>query len=549
MKKFLNHNKIIFSIAVLLMFFSCSRKLDLKPLEDFDASTFWTTETNATLALTGVYRGSISANSANANPTDWWSYPGLLFMEFSTDNAYDRRGDNSVFNKLSNGTLTADNALMGQYWTQSYARIARCNDFLENIDKVPMDENKVKRFKAEVRFLRACQYFYMSQFWGSVPLVTKVLSKEEANNVSKTPKADIVNFVKTEFTEAVADLPRFKDLAASERFRASKQAALAFLGRALMGDNKFAEAADVYKSIVDFNDNIIDPDYSSIFILSNEASAENIFSVSFVENITANAMYQHNWPAMVGGWHIFCPLGSIVESYDFNNGTAFSYASPLYDRNDIFKNRDPRLKLNVLFNGDTFKGIKYITHPDSSKSPDQLGAGKQTTQTGYGLRKYTDPGFSGNLANYGGNIPLIRYAEVLLSYLEAKLEAGQPIDQTLLDATINKVRSRATIMMPPITVTDPVALRPILRKERRNELAFEGIRYWDLIRWRAAETVLKGDFYGAPFYNTVKPLRKKGTTVDPFSRWFVTSKNFRAAQDYVWPIPQSEININPKLGQ
>lgn len=545
----MNIDKVFLLLILLSMQISCSKKLDLKPLEDFDATTFWTSEINATLALTGVYRGNISANSPNANPTDWWSYAGLLFMEFSTDNAYDRRGDNSVFNKLSNGTLTADNALMTQYWTQSYARIARCNDFLENIDKVPMDADKIKRMKAEVRFLRACQYFYMSQFWGSVPLVTKVLTKEEANTVSKAPKADIVSFVKTEFTEAAADLPRFKDLAASERYRANKQAALAFLGRTLLGDNKFVEAAAVYKSIIDFNDNIIDPDYSTIFILSNEASAENIFSVSFVENIDANAMYQHNWPAMVGGWHIFCPLGSIVESYDFNNGAAFSYMSPLYDRTDIFKNRDPRLKLNVLFNGDSFKGVKYITHPDSSKSPDQLGAGKQTTQTGYGIRKYLDPGFSGNLGNYGGNIPIIRYAEILLSYLEAKLEAGDPIDQSLLDATINKVRNRPTVMMPAITETDPVKLRAILRKERRNEMAFEGVRYWDLLRWKAAETVLKGDFYGAPFYNTVKPLRKKGTTVDPFSRWFVTSKNFRAAQDYVWPIPQSEININPKLGQ
>lgn len=547
--KNLDHlHKIMLTIGFVAILSSCSKKLDMKPLEDFDAKTFWTSETNAMLALTGLYRGNISANNPNANPTDWWSYPGLLFMEFSTDNAYDRRGENSVFNKLSNGTLTADNAVLGQYWSQSYARIARCNDFLENIDKVPMEADKLKRLKAEARFLRACQYFYMSQFWGSVPLVTKTLSKEEANSVSKAPKADIINFVKTEFSEAAADMPRFKDLAPGERFRANKQAALAFLGRILLADSKYPEAAEVYKTIIDLNDNIIDPDYATIFILSNEASTENIFSVSFVENIDANAMYQHDWPAMVGGWHIFCPLGSIMESYDFTNGTSFSYTSPLYDRNDIYKNRDPRLKLNLLFNGDTFKGYKYITHPDSSKSPDQLGAGKQTTQTGYGVRKYLDPGFSGNLGNYGGNIPLIRYAEVLLSYLEAKLEAGQPIDQALLDATINKVRSRATVMMPAITETDPAKLRPILRKERRNELAFEGIRYWDLLRWRAAETVLKGDFYGAPFYNTVKPLRKKGTVTDPFSRWFVTSKNFRT-QDYVWPIPQSEVNINPKLGQ
>jgi hypothetical protein len=100
--------------------------------------------------------------------------------------------------------------------------------------------------------------------------------------------------------------------------------------------------------------------------------------------------------------------------------------------------------------------------------------------------------------------------------------------------------------MPPITETTPTLLREILRKERRNETAFEGIRYWDLLRWKIADKVLKADFYGAPFPNTVKPIRKKGTTTDPFARWFVTSKAFRA-QDYQWPIPQSEVDINPKL--
>jgi len=203
------------------------------------------------------------------------------------------------------------------------------------------------------------------------------------------------------------------------------------------------------------------------------------------------------------------------------------------------------LKYNILFNGQQFKGW-YITHPDSASAPDQLGAGKQTTQTGYGVKKFCDENYSGDLTNYGGNLPIIRYAEVLLSYLEAKLEAGQPIDQSLLDETINKVRGRTSVNMPPINETTPALLRGILRKERRNETAFEGIRYWDLLRWKMAETVLKADFYGAPFPGTVKPIRRKGMTVDPFARWFVTSKAFRA-QDYQWFIPQSEVDINPKL--
>ncbi len=536
----------LFASFIFLICGSCGKELNQSPLDQFDAATFWKSEGNAMLALTGVYRGNISVTAANANPTDWWSYAGLLFMEFATDNAYDRRGDNSVFNKLSNGTLTSNIAVLSQYWSQSYARIARCNDFLANIDQVPMDENKKKRMKAEVRFIRACQYFYMSQYWGSVPLVKGLLTKEEANTLDKTPRAEVVNFTLTELTEAANDLPRFKDIPAAERGRVSKQAALAFLGRLQIAEGKNAEAAVTYKTIIDFGDNTIDPDYSGLFIIRNENSTENIFSVEFVENLAANGMNQHLWPAVDAGWHIFCPLGSIVEAYDFTNGTPFSFTSPLYDAKDPTKNRDPRLKFNILFNGQSFKG-KYITHPDSSAAPDQLGAGKQTTQTGYGIRKFLDEGFSGNLLNYGGNLPVIRYAEILLSYLETKLEAGQAIDQALLNATINRVRGRASVNMPPITQTNPALLRDILRKERRIETAFEGIRYWDLLRWKIADRVLKADFYGAPFPGTIKPIRRKGNTVDPFSRWFVTTRNFRAPTDYQWPIPQTETNINPKL--
>jgi len=542
--KFINIKAFV--LVTLVLFNSCRKDLDKSPLDQFNSTSFWTSENNALLALTGVYRGSISVGAPNANATDWWSYAGLVFMEFSTDNAYDRRGDNSVFNKLTNGTLTADNGLLSQYWTSSYLRIARCQDFLANIDKVSMDEVKKKRMIAEVRFIRACQYFYMSQFFGSVPLVTSLLTKEEANDLNKAPKADVVNFVITEFTEAANNLPRYKDIPAAEFGRASKQAAIAFLGRIQLAEGKYGEAAATYKTIIDFGDNQIDPDYVSLFTVAKETSSEHVFSVQYMENLAANAMNQHFWPAMVGGWHIFCPLGSIVEAYDFNDGTPFSYTDPRYNWRDISNNRDPRLKYNVLFNEQPFK-IKYVTHPDSASSPDQLGAGKQTTQTGYGLRKFLDEGYSGDLSNYGGNLPVIRYAEVLLSYLEAKLEAGQTVDQSLLDATINKVRGRASVNMPKITQLNTALLRNIVRKERRVETAFEGIRYWDLLRWKIADQVLKGDFYGTPFPVSIKPIRQKSTIVDPYKRWYVTSKSFRAATDYQWPVPQSEVNINPKL--
>jgi len=551
MKPINKFNKSLVLLLAFVLITSCEDKLEKAPLDQFSSLNFWKTENHAMLALTAVYKGNIAVNNTNVNPTDWWSYAGLVFLDFASDNAYDRRGETSPVHKLSNGTLTNSLGILTNYWNQSYSRVARCNDFLINIGQVQMDEVKKKRMIAEVRFIRAAQYFYMSQYWGSVPLVTTLLTKEEANTLTKTPKAEIVDFVIKEFTEAAADLPRHKDIPATETGRASKQAALAFLGRIQLAERKFADAAVTYKSIIDFGDNQIDPNYLELFIIAKENSSENIFSVQHIENLSAHGLPQHAWPAVAGGWHIICPLGSLVEAYDYKDGTPFSYSDSRYNWDKVWQDRDPRLKFNILFNHDVFKG-RYVTHPDSASAPDQLGAGKQTTQTGYGIRKFMDPSFSGNLTNYGGNLPIIRYAEVLLSYLEAKIEAGQGITQADLDATINKVRGRASVGMPATTVTDPTQLRAIVRKERRLEMPFEGTRYWDLLRWKTAETVLKGDFYGAPFPVSVKPIRQKNaSTPDPLGRkrWFVTTRNFRAPQDYQWPIPLTEININPSLGE
>lgn len=526
---------------------SCDKELEQFPSNAFAADNFWTSESNANIALTGAYRGAVEYGT-QVVPSDWWTYCGIVFMEFATDNAYDRRGDNSTQNRLTNGTLLPNNNVVNGYWKGSYKRIAICNDFLENIEKVNMEQAKIDRMKAEVQFLRATQYFYLSQFWGSAPLVTATLTPDEANNVDKASKAELVTFVENELKTAAAALPTFGELNAGEAGRASKQAALAFLGRLYLGEKKFPEASIVYKQIIDMGDNIIDPDYSSLFIPSNENSSENIFSAQYFGGQAGNSLPQHAYPAVASGWHIVNPLGSLADAYGFDDGTPLSYEDPRFNYEDMGANRDPRFRYNFIWDGATFAGRTYDCHPDSSGSVDQLTYSKQATRTGYGLRKFFDESFSGNLlSDYGGNIPIIRYAEVLLSYLEAELEAGNAITQQLLDLTINAVRGRASVGLPPITETNAAALRPILRNERRIELALEGQRLWDIFRWGIGDEALVGDFWGAPFPNsTLYPTTSK--KIDPQSRWYVTSKNFREGVDDVWPIPESEVNVNPKLG-
>jgi len=535
-------------LLIVLLVISCRKKLDKSPLDQFDKATFWTSEDNAMLALAAAYRGDLDVNANTGNPTDWWSYQGLLYLETASDNAYHGQGDNSAFHKLSNGTLTSNLAILSQYWSPSYKRIARCNDFLENIEKVPMDDTRKKRLIAEVRFLRACQYFYLSQHFGSVPLVTKTLTPEEANTVFKAPRPEIVNFVIKEFASVVLDLPRFKDIPPGEIGRASKQAALAFLGRIQLAEASFAEAAITYKTIIDFGDNIIDPNYSSIFLESNENSTENIFSEQFIPNLAGNPILQGISPRSIGGFTFINVLANLMEAYQFTDGTAFSYTDARYDYKDIGKNRDPRLKYTIYYNGAPFRTGQYFSHPDSTTSTDRIG--NLNSRTGYIIKKFVEENFTGNRQNgYGGNLPIIRYAEVLLSYLEAQLEAGQPIDRALLDATINKIRGRVSVNMPPITQTNASLLRPILRNERRIELAMEGIRYWDLLRWKIADQVLIGDFYGHPYPVSITAIKKKSaaTPADPFRRWYVTTRNFRKGVDEYWPIPQAEVDINPNL--
>ncbi|GAB2587428.1 RagB/SusD family nutrient uptake outer membrane protein [Spirosoma areae] len=545
---FLHIQLTVWLTAVLVGLSACDKELEKFPQDQFAKETFWTDESAAKIALTGVYRGAIAYGNQE-NPTDWWSYAGIVFTEIATDNAFDRQGDNSEFNRLSNGTLLPNNGVIYGYWVGSFKRIAICNDFLENVSRVTMAETNKKRMMAEVRFIRACQYFYMSQHWGSVPLVTTTLTPEKANQVTREPKAKVVQFVESELKEAIADLPRFKDITATETGRASKQAAMAFLGRLYLSENKYAEASALYKQIIDFGDNLIDPNYQTLFFQSNENSKENIFSTQYFSGLAGNGLPLQVFPEIAGGFTKINPLGNLAEAYEFSDGTPFSFKDPRYNPNDVGANRDPRLGFTLLWEGKTFQGKTYLSNPDSPNQRDKVSYNSTSSRTGFVSKKFSDEGFVGDLSTgYGGNIPIIRYAEVLLSYLEAELEAGRPIDQSLLDLTINKVRGRQSVKLPPITDTNPATLRPLLRRERRVELALEGIRYWDLLRWKIADQVLNADFWGNAFPNS-KSYATGTKKIDPNFRWWVTSRSFRKGQDELWPIPQAEVSINPNLAK
>lgn len=540
--------KYIVYTALCASFFLSSCDLERYPLTDLSENNFWNDDKNGTLALTSLYRGNIT-NGLEYNVSDFWSYHGFMFMEHLSDNAFDRRGENNPFFKISSGQLLSDNSFISGYWNSAYKRIGLCNRFLAGIEGAAESDSKT-RMIAEARFLRATQYHYLASYFKDVPLVTTVLTGEESNNVKKETQANILNWCATEFREAANDLPRFSAIGNSETGRACKQASLAFLGRTYMLMKDWAKGAEVYKEIIDLGDNDIHSSYSELFFPgTGVGNKENIFYISYMENYFGCGMPQQGLPAKDGGWSLSNPSAGLFESYPFNDGTPFSYDDPRYNPNNLGENRDPRLDYTIFYNGSTFMGSEYRMSPDyDAAKKERLDYSSEVSKTGYMWRKYYDENPINNLQSYSAVTPIIRYSEVLLSYLECLIESNQSINQSVLDMTINKVRSRADVKMPAITETNAAKLREIVRNERRIELAYEGIRYWDIMRWNIAHEVLVGEIWGAP-YPASTTYAGSTKFVDPTGhyRWYVGRRDFRNPQDYTWPIPLGEQNINPNL--
>uniref|UniRef100_A0AB33J3Z3 RagB/SusD family nutrient uptake outer membrane protein n=1 Tax=Prevotella sp. GTC17259 TaxID=3236795 RepID=A0AB33J3Z3_9BACT len=538
----------IFMALSMTLTLTTSCNLERQPLTDMPESTFWDNEKDAYMALNSLYRGQIT-NGVEYSPSDFWSYQGLLIMEHLTDNAFDRRGENNAFFHISSGKLLNNNSFILQYWRSAYYRIQLCNRFLEGIAK-SSDTAEKKRMIAEARFLRATQYHYLASYFKDVPLVTKVLTGEEANNVSKESQANILTWCATEFKEAAADLPRFSEIKPTERGRACKQASLAFLGRTYMLMKDWKNGATTYKEIMTLGDNEINKSYSELFLAgTGTANKENIFYIAYMENYFGCGLPQHILAAKDGGWSLSNPSGTLFEAYEFTDGTPFNYEDPRYNPNNLGENRDPRLDYTIYYNGSTFKGTEYRISPDYEASKkERLDYSSEISRTGFMWRKYFDESKINDITSYSAVTPIIRYAEVLLGYLECMIESGQPINQSVLDASINQVRGRADVHMPAITETNADKLRKIIRHERQIELAYEGIRYWDIMRWRIADKLLVGEIWGAPYPNA-KTYATSTKKADPTGhyRWYVGRRDFRTPQDYTWPIPLAEQNINPNL--
>lgn len=536
-KKYFNtilKGTLVLLVAGLLSMGCTENFFDKQPLNAVSDGTFWQTEQDAQLALVGCYN-----TGAGWRGEDFWTPRSLLYLDLMAGNGSEKE---LIPDHVTDGTLTSAYWVTGAYWEHSYEKIAACNNFLDHIEAVEMDETQKSMMTAEIRTLRAYEYFNLALYFGDVPLIETVLTIAEANSVSRTAKSEVWTFVETELKESVPHLPATRP--DSENGRITAGAALAILGRMQMADNNWDDAAASYKTIIDSEAYSIDPRYRELFWEDNELSNEIVLSSQYQQDVYGHVMLQYLYPETWGGWHQFSPYNELVKEFECIDGQTID-ESPLYDWQNPYRNRDPRLLYTILVSDtSTFKGTTYVSRPGTT-SPDRFG--KYAAWSGYSISKFMDENFSGNLMNYGGNFSIIRYAEVLLSYLESMLESGAPIDQALLDETINLVRGRDAVQMPAVTTLDTDELREIIRRERRVEFAFEGLRYYDILRWGIAAEELNRQFTGMKLTND--PENYTDFPVDGEGYFIYQKRNFKEGINELWPIPQSERDINKNLTQ
>ncbi|MBQ5402250.1 MAG: RagB/SusD family nutrient uptake outer membrane protein, partial [Bacteroidales bacterium] len=237
-----------------------------------------------------------------------------------------------------------------------------------------------------------------------------------------------------------------------------------------------------------------------------------------------------------GGYSNLAPLKSLVDSYIMLNGKAIDEAGSGYDASNPWAGRDPRLAATVMYPGNSYIMADGTVAEPEWNGRDAFNSTSDVTPTGYYIRKWWDNTYRLTLQS-GLNAILIRYADVLLMNAEAHAELGT-LSEAVWNATIRPIRERAGFTdAGALSFPSGSNLKEIVRNERRCELAFEGQRRTDIIRWKTAETVLNGWCHGMYTGETVG-------TDNGFVR--IEQRQFDAAKHYLWPIPQKERDLTNK---
>jgi hypothetical protein len=458
-------NIIYIALGLVIPMASCEKRfLTLAPQSSATTISFYKTTADITNAVTASYTSLQGGGMYGGN--------FMQLMELRGDNVEDQNPGAEAGRSFNIDRFLAgsDNTFFSDSWNALYNAIARCNNVLANIEVVT-DARLKAQFEGEVRFLRALHYFNLVRLWGNVPLVLEPATTEEAGSIGRSPVAEVYAAIEQDLVKASTLLP--PTYAAADLGRATAGAAKGLLGKVFLTEKKYQQAVDVLKDLVPPATNAYKyallPNVADVFNVANKLNAEIVFAVHYDKTI---------------------------------NGQGHGFVS--YHNRPVL---DPSL-LSAYEAADTRRDLLNLRQVDANTSP---------------VKKYYDT-FDPTNKTVGYDLPVLRYADVLLMYAEALNELAYNGDVNS-DAFryLNMVRTRASASVyTAAQLNSQAAFRNAVLLERRLELPLEYGRWFDLIRTNTAITALQNSG--------------------------LTRINIQEFQ-YLYPVPQGQIEVmhNPSI--
>lgn len=467
---------------------SCSGFLEQNPQTDLSENDFYKTADDITSAVNGVY-STLQEGDIYGN---WY-----VFGEIPSDNTRNQlSGSVTSQNEFDQFYIDTQNSYISSFWSAAYKAINRANTVLGRIDNIEIDPDLASRYKLECKFIRALMYFNLVRVYGDVPLVLKEISIEESYDILREPTENVYNQIISDLQEAQG-LP--VSYSTEEDGRATQGAAKALLGKVYMTLHRYAEAESIlgevinsgrYSLLENTSGSLNIDGYKNVFSPVNHNSAEGIFEIQFLKGgYGEGSNYANTFAPENSGTNVVA-LGSTggnnIPEMDIYNA---------YEEGDL--RRDFSMSLGYY---------------DSRKN-------NEWVESRY-VCKYMDvPYQDGDASN---NYPVLRYADVILMYAEALNQNGKTAEACqYLNMTRRRGFGYQTTETTPVDLytTDKNEFELLVEQERRVELAFENHRWFDLVRTGRA----------------VEVMRSKGFSLNE--------------SNLICPIPQKQIDVNPKLTQ
>lgn len=454
--------KIFFAALVLaLCFTGCKKFLDVVPPSEITSANFYSSANDAEAALVGCYDA--------LQPDSYYGFDISAYGDVASDDC-DAGGDNQSRISIDDFTTNSTNGTTSRNWTQIYAGIGRTNDVITNVGKMPdnlFTGGRKNAILGEARFLRGLHYFNLVRIFGGVPLVTVQVTDSQPGTVNK-PR----NTVAEVYVQIISDLQFAADNLAKDATagRVTKGAALGLLAKVYLTQKDWQKAADLSNQVIALAKYQLLPNYDDLFEQDN--TAEIIFSVQYTGTSEGNVL-----PDLL--------LPFPQASYEF-----IKFNTPTPSIINAYETGDKRKASSLIITDQNYgKNLAFV----------------------YKFRRaaaFASP----------ADITVLRYADVLLMRAEALNELGYGNAEAF--TLLNQVRTRAGLAAKTTAdLPSQESFRNFVAQERRVELAFEGERWFDLVRTGKALTALQA------------------------AGKAITQKNL------LFPIPQEQIDRNPNLVQ